>query len=173
MNDVAQPLVPSALTLTAGIVLYAVSRLLFEPMLVLRGVIGEIHFALGFHARSFGGVQPHAVPKMNSVDDVALEFRQLGARLSAQMSRVPMFPLVSTLLRALPAKSRCELAWRNLIAMSNSIGDDRKCEELRREICRDLGLEWWLNDLCRDAFETRWRCCRPGLREGLNRLGDM
>ena len=142
MNDVAQALFTAALTLSVGIVIYAASRLLFEPMLVLSGVIGEIHFALVFHARSYGGVRPQEVPKMNNVDDVALEFRQLGAKLSAQVSRVPMFSLVSTVLRVLPAKPRCKSAWQNLIAMSNSIGDDRKCEELRKEISRDLGLEW-------------------------------
>ena len=141
MSDVAIAILTSGLAVAGAVAVYAVSRLLFEPMLELRGVIGEIHFALVFHARSYGGVHPQAVPKMNSVDEVALEFRQLGARLSAQVSRVPMFPLVSTLLRVLPAKSRCRSAWRNLIAMSNSIGDDLKCEELREEICRDLGLK--------------------------------
>jgi hypothetical protein len=122
-----------------ALVIYVVSRILFEPLIDMRRVIGRIDCALSFYGNLY------ANPGIGREEDMAAassELRRLGSELLAHARSVPCFGLF-VLVRWLPNLSACRTASQDLIGLSNSVhrGDSMINEKLRKDIQRALGIE--------------------------------
>src|ERR1700694_649669 len=132
MDAVTTDLLTASLTLTTGTILYVTSRLFLEPIVETRRAIGEISFALSYHAHIY------ANPGKGTPDEIrqaAAELRRLGSLLAGRADSLLLYAPFSA-FRWLPPRADCHEAWRKVILLSNFVhsGDWKENDQWRGAI---------------------------------------
>ena len=145
MDDLTKILLTSSFTVLGAIAVFVVSQLLgklvIEPVQELKKVLGEIQYALVFHAQATGT----PVGDWAGEDKAAEAFRKLACDLPSKVASVPFYDFWAKVSRGfLPKRDNAVEASKSLIGLSNSVHDpDRWDRNPRRveKIRRLLGFE--------------------------------
>ena len=138
MNELAQAVLTAGLTVAGAIGVYAISRVVLDPLIEARRTIGRISFALIFSATRYSNLDAYTADELN---ETSTEMRRLGSELLANVRGVPWYGLLAG-LRLLRTMDNCDRAAREMIGLSNSIlrRDQEACDKSRRAIEELLGL---------------------------------
>ncbi len=113
-------------------------KLVIEPIQEQYRAIGGITHALLYHANAYEEVAPEQVIEARQV------YRDLAAGLRVGVSVIPLYGLLSALGLVIP-KERVWKASTALIGLSNSIGKERRFDDIERrreEITENLGIKY-------------------------------
>jgi len=141
MSEIAKILVTSSLTALAAVVVFVFSQLLgklvIEPVQDLKKTLGEIRFALVFHAPAAST----PVGDRASEDLAAEAFRKLACDLLSKLGVVPCYDTWSRFSRGfLPASKDALEASRQLIGLSNSVHGPNRWERNPARVAKILRL---------------------------------
>lgn len=90
-------------------------RIYIDPVVRMKGTIGETAFTLS----KFSHVAHNAsTTSEETVSEVFMAFRELSARLRANLHQVPCYGTMSFIFR-LPQESKVQEASKNIVAISN------------------------------------------------------
>lgn len=122
MDDLTKILLTSSVTVVGGVVVFVAGQLfgkfVIEPIHDLKKLLGEIRFALVFHAQAIHT----SVGDRPSEDAAAAALRKLSCDLLSKVGAVPFYFLWSTSLRGfLPPKVNSLSASKQLMGLSNSV----------------------------------------------------
>ena len=129
MDDLTKILVTAALTTLGAIVVFVASQLLgklvVEPVQDLKKLLGEIRYALVFHAQA--AMTP--VGDRAGEDEASLVFRKLACDLRSKIGSVPFYNWWARKSRGfLPKKEEAFEASKCLIGLSNSVHQANRWE---------------------------------------------
>jgi len=125
MSELTKILLTSSLTALGAIVVFVASQLLgklvIEPVQDLKKLLGEIRYALVFHAQAiFTPVGDTA-----SEDEAAKVLRRLACDLRSKIGAVPYFDFWAARSRSfLPSRGNVFEASKLLMRLSNSVHQD-------------------------------------------------
>jgi len=140
MTDIDKILLTSALTISGGVIVFVIGQLLtrtiIDPIHNLKKTIGEIAFALDFHAPAI-----HTpIGKRENEDKAQAALRKLSCDLRSEIRIIPMYWLWSICsCCALPKRKDVLSAASHLMGLSNSVKkDDRTDNSKIEDKIRDL-----------------------------------
>lgn len=145
MNDLTKILLTSSLTVVGAIAVFVASQLLgklvIEPIQDLKKLLGEIRYALVFHAQAvFTPVGDRA-----GEDRACEEFRKLACDLRSKLVSVPFYARWAAVSKGfLPARQDAFEASKELIGLSNSVHQENRSEKNATRVAkieRLLGFE--------------------------------
>lgn len=143
LSDVAIAILTSGLAVAGAVVVYALERVMLEPAIELRRVIGRVDFALTHYAREIANPSAgeNVMPAMAPIEQVSTELRETASSLRVAISSVVWYPATALIAR-LPQRKECMAAFKELTGLSNSVhrDDGRSNDDIRRSILRRLGL---------------------------------
>jgi hypothetical protein len=127
VDDLTKILLTSSLTALGAMVVFVASqivgKLVIEPVQDLKKLLGEIQFALIFHAQA--ALTP--VGDRDAEDKAAEAFRKLACDLRWRVAGVPFYDFWAKLSRGfLPKRQNRVDASKNLIGLSNSVHDEKR-----------------------------------------------
>jgi len=144
MDDLTKILLTSSLTVVGGVVVFVAGQLfgkfVIEPIHDLKKLLGEIRFALVFHAQAI--YTPVGNRPME--DAAAAVLRKLSCDLLSKVDAIPFYSLWSTSSWGfLPSKVNSLSASKQLMGLSNSVHqpDRSKNGDRVAMIGRLLGFE--------------------------------
>lgn len=122
MDDLTKILLTSSLTVIGGVLVFVVGQLLgkfvIEPVQELKKLLGEIRFALVFHAQAI--LTP--VGDKAGEDEAQKALRKLSCDLRSKTSAIPFYRGWSMISRGfLPRKENALEASKQLMGLSNSV----------------------------------------------------
>ena len=122
----------ASFTVGGAIVIYVLSRLVVEPVIEVRRIIGRVDYSLTFYANLYANPGSGTEEAMTTA---STEARRLASELLAQVRAVPCYG-VFAFIRWLPTMSNCRIASGDLIGLSNSVhgGNSLENEKMRNEI---------------------------------------
>lgn len=137
MDDLTKILLTSSLTVVGAIIVFVTSQLLaklvIEPIQDLKRLLGEIRYALVFHAQAvFTPVGDRA-----GEDKAAESFRKLACDLRSKLGSVPFYSRWATVSKGfLPARQDAFDASKELIGLSNSVHQENRSEKNAKRIAK-------------------------------------
>ena len=145
MDDLTKILLTSSLTVIGAILVFVASQILgklvIEPVQDLKKTLGEIRYALVFHAQAI--MTP--VGDREGEDKASEALRKLACDLRSKVGAVPFYGRWAAISRGfLPAQANAFEASKHLIGLSNSVHQqDRSDTNSKRlaKIERLLGFE--------------------------------
>lgn len=150
MNELTKIVLTASVTVAGGVVIFVMGQLLgkfiIDPLHELKKVLGEIHFALLFHAPAI--MTP--VGNRISEDEAAKILRRLSSDLHSKIGAVPFYERWSRMSRGfLPEKQNAHLASRLLMGLSNSVHQENRFEtnpDQVGKIEKLLNFEPWVKE---------------------------
>lgn len=130
MDDLTKILLTSSATALGAVLVFVVSQLLgrlaIEPIHDLKKLLGEVRYALVFHAQAI--LTP--VGNRPAEDEASKELRKLACNLQSKVSAVPCYECWAILSRGfLPRRKHAFEASRLLIGLSNSVHQDNRTDK--------------------------------------------
>jgi hypothetical protein len=122
MNDICKILLTSFLTVCTGAFVLVfgqvVIRFIIDPIHNLKKTLGEIDFALAFHARAIGT----SIGKKEADNEAQKELMKLSCELRAKIEAIPWYSFWSACsCCSLPSKKSGFAASKHLRELSNSV----------------------------------------------------
>lgn len=140
MTDIDKILLTSALTISGSVIVFVIGQLLtrtiIDPIHDLKKTIGEVAFALDFHAPAI-----HTPIGKREKEDKAQEaLRKLSCDLRSKIRVIPLYPFWSIFsCCTLPKRRDVLSAASHLMGLSNSVKkDDRTDNSKIEDKIRDL-----------------------------------
>ena len=145
MDDLTKILLTSSLTIIGAVLVFVASQILgklvIEPIQDLKKTLGEIRYALVFHAQAI--MTP--VGDREGENKASEALRKLACDLRSKVGAVPFYDRWAAISRGfLPAQTNAFEASKHLIGLSNSVHqEDRSDKNSKRlaKIERLLGFE--------------------------------
>ncbi|HVO22479.1 MAG TPA: hypothetical protein VMW56_02505 [Candidatus Margulisiibacteriota bacterium] len=122
MDDLTKILLTSSLTVIGGVLVFvagqSLGKFVIEPVHDLKKLIGEVRYALVFHAQAI-----HTPVGDRTREDMAAEtLRRLSCDLRSKVGAIPFYRLWSTISCGfLPSKHDAFAASTELLGLSNSV----------------------------------------------------
>lgn len=145
MSDLSKILLTSAATALGAVLCFVASQILgklaIEPIQELKKLLGEIRYALVFHAQAIST----PVGNAEAEDEAAKALRKLACELRSKVGAVPFYDTWATLSHGfLPVRNDSMEASKLLIGLSNSVHQINRSENNPTRIAkieRLLGFE--------------------------------
>lgn len=123
MSEIWQITLTAALTIIGGITIYVIGRIIvplfIEPMLKLRGLIGEISYSLIFYADVYSN-PTISIDRSIKYGEAIETFRRQASQLRAIVFTMKFYPLWER-INLVPEKVKVIEASSELIGLSNGI----------------------------------------------------
>jgi hypothetical protein len=123
MSETGKIIITSIATLIGGVILlvagHLITKLFVEPLLKLRGVIGEISFSLIYYTNIIGSIDDDMLLDKEKTSKAKDSFRKLAAELPVAAYALPCYRIFN-LLRLVPSRKNVLEAAPNLIGLSNT-----------------------------------------------------
>ncbi|MCW5649876.1 MAG: hypothetical protein KIS62_09035 [Ramlibacter sp.] len=138
MSDLTKILLTSSLTAIGAILVFVASQILgklvIEPVQDVKKLLGEIRYALVFHAQAILTL----VGDREREDKAAEALRKLACDLRSRIGSVPFYDKWATLSRGfLPRRDNAIEASKYLMGLSNSVHEEAR-SEVNRKIVRKI-----------------------------------
>lgn len=122
MNELIKIVLTASFTVAGAVVVFVIGQLLgkfvIDPVHELKKVLGEIRFALLFHAPAIST----PVGDRASEDEAAKVLRRLSSELHTKVNSIPFYNICSRISHGfLPQKPNVHLASKLLMGLSNSV----------------------------------------------------
>lgn len=145
MDDLTKILLTSSLTAVGAVVVFVVSQILgklvIEPVQDVKKILGEIRYALVFHAQAI--LTP--VGDREGEDIAAEALRKLSCDLRSKIGSVPFYDYWARVSRGfMPRLANAREAAKHLMGLSNSVHESPRPESNGKRIAkieRLLGFE--------------------------------
>ena len=145
MDDLTKILLTSSLTVIGAILVFVASQILgklvVEPIQDLKKTLGEIRYALVFHAQAI--MTP--VGNRESEDKASEALRKLACDLRSKVGAIPFYARWAAMSRGfLPNQVNAFEASKHLIGLSNSVHQENRSDTNSMRIAkieRLLGFE--------------------------------
>ena len=136
MSETGKIIFTSIATLLGGVILLTagqlITKLFIEPLLKLRGAIGEISFSLIYYANIIGNIDDDIPLDKERISKAKDSFRKLAAELRVAAYELPCYRIFY-FLRLVPRRRNVLEAAPNLIGLSNT-GRSTSPESVARRI---------------------------------------
>ena len=135
MDDLTKILLTSSLTAIGAVLVFVASQILgklvVEPVQDLKKTLGEIRYALKFHAQAIMTPVGDRV-----VEDKASEaLRKLACDLLSKVGAVPLYDKWAAISRGfIPTRANAYEASKNLIGLSNSVHQENRSDTNSKRI---------------------------------------
>jgi hypothetical protein len=135
VDDLTKILVTSSLTVLGAVIIFVSSQLLgklvIEPIHDLKRLLGEIQFALVFHAQAI--MTP--VGDRAGEDEAAKSLRKLSCDLRAKVDAIPFYDFWARISRGfVPSRENTIAASKQLMGLSNSVHQPDRWDKNDRRI---------------------------------------
>lgn len=145
MDDLTKILLTASLTAIGAVVVFVVSQILgklvIEPIQDVKKILGEIRYALVFHAQAI--LTP--VGDREGEDRAAEALRKLSCDLRSKIGSVPFYDRWAYVSRGfMPRRANAREAAKHLMGLSNSVYESPRPESNGKRISkieRLLGFE--------------------------------
>ena len=147
MDDATKIVVTASLTVSGGVIVLVLGQLLgkfvIDPLHEVKKVLGEIRFALLFHAQAI--MTP--VGDHESEDKAGEVLRRLASELHSRVGAVPFYDIWSAISKGFfPSKTSALDAAKRLMGLSNSMRQEGRSDKNAARVSRIeklLGFEPW------------------------------